>query len=178
MSFVVPPGKTYALVGPSGAGKSTIIRLLFRFYDVQSGNILIDGQDISKVNNEIDYWNSVFWISIFLIINVFDYQCFCISMFFEYECGCCWLFKGNIWLLVVECLSSIVPSLVLMFNYFWSSMALFLIVLIRLNRTLWDPLLALCHRIQSSSTMTSSETCQPLAWNDFFNFKILNNQVK
>ncbi|ELU17805.1 hypothetical protein CAPTEDRAFT_221936 [Capitella teleta] len=52
VSFVVPPGQTYALVGPSGAGKSTIIRLLFRFYDVQSGNIKFDGQDITKVTQK------------------------------------------------------------------------------------------------------------------------------
>lgn len=39
-------------MGPSGAGKSTIIRLLFRFYDVQGGSISIDGQDISKVKQE------------------------------------------------------------------------------------------------------------------------------
>lgn len=45
----IPAGKTLAIVGPSGAGKSTIARLLFRFYDVQSGRILIDGQDIAKV---------------------------------------------------------------------------------------------------------------------------------
>ncbi|XP_074659669.1 ATP-binding cassette sub-family B member 6-like isoform X2 [Tubulanus polymorphus] len=49
ISFTVPPGQTYALVGPSGAGKSTIIRLLFRFYDIKSGAILFDGQNISKV---------------------------------------------------------------------------------------------------------------------------------
>lgn len=49
VSFTVMPGQTFALVGPSGSGKSTIIRLLFRFYDVQSGCILIDGQDIAKV---------------------------------------------------------------------------------------------------------------------------------
>lgn len=49
VTFVVPPGQTYALVGPSGAGKSTIIRLLFRFYDIQEGVIRMDGQDISKV---------------------------------------------------------------------------------------------------------------------------------
>ncbi|MBK5265198.1 MAG: ABC transporter ATP-binding protein/permease [Alphaproteobacteria bacterium] len=45
----IPPGRTLAIVGPSGAGKSTIARLLFRFYDVQGGRILIDGQDISTV---------------------------------------------------------------------------------------------------------------------------------
>ena len=49
VSFVVPPGKTFALVGPSGAGKSTIIRLLFRFYDIQDGEITVDGQDIRRV---------------------------------------------------------------------------------------------------------------------------------
>nr|QHX41459.1 ATP-binding cassette sub-family B member 6 [Halisarca dujardinii] len=49
ISFSVDPGQTIALVGPSGAGKSTIIRLLFRFYDIQSGQILIDGQDIKTV---------------------------------------------------------------------------------------------------------------------------------
>jgi ATP-binding cassette subfamily B protein len=47
--FDVPPGKTVALVGPSGAGKSTISRLLFRFYDIDDGTILIDGQDIRSV---------------------------------------------------------------------------------------------------------------------------------
>ncbi|XP_022306806.2 ATP-binding cassette sub-family B member 6-like [Crassostrea virginica] len=52
VSFVVPPGQTFALVGHSGSGKSTIIRLLFRFYDVVSGQILIDGQDISLVQQE------------------------------------------------------------------------------------------------------------------------------
>src|SRR6188508_864402 len=49
LSFEVPAGKTVAIVGPSGAGKSTISRLLFRLYDVSSGKILIDGQDIRKV---------------------------------------------------------------------------------------------------------------------------------
>ena len=52
VSFEVPPGKTVAIVGPSGAGKSTISRLLFRFYDIQSGAILIDGQDIRDVTQE------------------------------------------------------------------------------------------------------------------------------
>jgi ATP-binding cassette subfamily B protein len=49
LSFEVPAGRTVAIVGPSGAGKSTISRLLFRFYDVTSGRILIDGQDIRDV---------------------------------------------------------------------------------------------------------------------------------
>jgi ATP-binding cassette subfamily B protein len=52
ISFEVPAGKTVAVVGPSGAGKSTISRLLFRFYDLSSGLILIDGQDISKVTQK------------------------------------------------------------------------------------------------------------------------------
>ncbi len=46
VSFEVPPGKTMAIVGPTGAGKSTISRLLFRFYDVTGGRILVDGQDV------------------------------------------------------------------------------------------------------------------------------------
>jgi ATP-binding cassette, subfamily B, heavy metal transporter len=49
LSFEVPAGSHYAIVGPSGAGKSTLTRLLFRFYDPQSGRILIDGQDIREV---------------------------------------------------------------------------------------------------------------------------------
>ena len=49
LSFEVPAGSQTAIVGPSGAGKSTIARLLFRFYDPQSGRVLIDGQDISTV---------------------------------------------------------------------------------------------------------------------------------
>ena len=49
LSFEVPAGKTVAIVGPSGAGKSTISRLLFRFYDVTSGAIEIDGQDIRSI---------------------------------------------------------------------------------------------------------------------------------
>ena len=46
VSFVVPSGKTVAVVGPSGSGKSTLARLLFRFYDVQQGAIRMDGHDI------------------------------------------------------------------------------------------------------------------------------------
>lgn len=49
LSFEVPAGKTVAIVGPSGAGKSTISRLLFRLYDVSSGRITIDGQNIQDV---------------------------------------------------------------------------------------------------------------------------------
>jgi ABC-type transport system involved in Fe-S cluster assembly fused permease/ATPase subunit len=49
LSFEVPAGHTVAIVGPSGAGKSTISRLLFRFYDIACGRILIDGQDIRDV---------------------------------------------------------------------------------------------------------------------------------
>ena len=48
-SFTVEPGQKVALVGPTGAGKSTIINLLARFYDIQGGEILIDGKDIKKV---------------------------------------------------------------------------------------------------------------------------------
>ena len=49
VSFDIPQGKTLAVVGPSGAGKSTIARLIYRFYDVTSGRILIDGQDVRDV---------------------------------------------------------------------------------------------------------------------------------
>ena len=49
VSFEVPAGKMVAIVGPSGAGKSTISRILFRFYDIESGRVTIDGQDIRDV---------------------------------------------------------------------------------------------------------------------------------
>ncbi|MBT3556209.1 MAG: ABC transporter ATP-binding protein/permease [Rhodospirillales bacterium] len=49
ISFDVPAGKTVAIVGPSGSGKSTISRLIYRFYDVDDGAILIDGQDVRDV---------------------------------------------------------------------------------------------------------------------------------
>lgn len=49
LSFAVPAGHTVAIVGPSGAGKSTVSRLLYRFYEVSSGRIAIDGQDIRDV---------------------------------------------------------------------------------------------------------------------------------
>lgn len=49
VSFKVDKGETIALVGPTGAGKTTIVNLISRFYDVESGRVLIDGNDISKV---------------------------------------------------------------------------------------------------------------------------------
>ena len=49
VSFKVPAGKMVAIVGPSGAGKSTISRILFRFYEVASGEVLIDGQNIADI---------------------------------------------------------------------------------------------------------------------------------
>jgi len=52
VDFQIPAGKTVAVVGPSGAGKSTLSRLLFRFYDIQSGSIKIDGQDIRQVTQK------------------------------------------------------------------------------------------------------------------------------
>ena len=52
VSFSVPPGRTLAIVGASGAGKSTVSRLLFRFYDVDSGAIRIDGQDLRDVKQD------------------------------------------------------------------------------------------------------------------------------
>ena len=52
VSFQVPSGETVAIVGASGSGKSTISRLLFRFYDITSGTITIDGQDIRDVTQE------------------------------------------------------------------------------------------------------------------------------
>jgi subfamily B ATP-binding cassette protein MsbA len=50
MSFVARSGQVTALVGPSGGGKSTVLNLLLRFYDVGSGNILVDGQNIGSVS--------------------------------------------------------------------------------------------------------------------------------
>ncbi len=53
LSFKVPAGKSVGIVGSTGSGKSTIMRLLYRFYDIDEGKILIDGQDITtmKVND-------------------------------------------------------------------------------------------------------------------------------
>jgi ATP-binding cassette subfamily B protein len=50
ISFTIKAGQKVAVVGQSGAGKSTLVKLLFRFYDVNSGNITINGQDISQVS--------------------------------------------------------------------------------------------------------------------------------
>ena len=52
ISFDIRPGKTVALIGPSGAGKSTIVQLLLRFFDPQSGKIKIDGDDLKSLNLE------------------------------------------------------------------------------------------------------------------------------
>ena len=52
LSFSVPAGHTVAIVGPSGAGKSTISRLLYRFYELTEGSIVIDGQDVADVTQE------------------------------------------------------------------------------------------------------------------------------
>ena len=49
VGFEIPAGKTVAVVGPSGSGKSTLARLLFRFYDVQQGAVMIAGQDIRSL---------------------------------------------------------------------------------------------------------------------------------
>jgi ABC-type multidrug transport system fused ATPase/permease subunit len=49
LSFTVPAGQSVAIVGTTGSGKSTIMRLLYRFYDLQEGQILIDGVDIKKM---------------------------------------------------------------------------------------------------------------------------------
>ena len=50
MSFVAQPGKVTALVGPSGGGKSTVLNLLLRFYDANSGRVMIDGQNVTAVS--------------------------------------------------------------------------------------------------------------------------------
>ena len=49
MNFKVRPGESIALVGPTGAGKTTVINLISRFYDIASGQVLIDGHEVSKV---------------------------------------------------------------------------------------------------------------------------------
>lgn len=50
VSFEALPGKTVALVGPSGAGKSTVLQLLMRFYDAESGDVLVDGKKVAAID--------------------------------------------------------------------------------------------------------------------------------
>mmetsp|Transcript_7533 Transcript_7533/g.13620 ORF Transcript_7533/g.13620 Transcript_7533/m.13620 type:complete len:667 (-) Transcript_7533:39-2039(-) len=52
ISFVVPPGKMLALVGETGSGKTTILKLLLRFYNLRSGKIIVDGQDIAQIQQK------------------------------------------------------------------------------------------------------------------------------
>lgn len=52
VSFTIPAGKTVAVVGPSGSGKSTLARLIFRFYDVQSGHVRIAGHDLRELTQD------------------------------------------------------------------------------------------------------------------------------
>ncbi len=52
LSLTIEPGQRVGLVGPSGGGKSTLIALLQRFYDIQGGRILIDGQDVSRITED------------------------------------------------------------------------------------------------------------------------------
>lgn len=51
-NLIIRPSERVALIGPSGGGKSTIVKLLFRFFDIQGGRILIDGQDVSKITQD------------------------------------------------------------------------------------------------------------------------------
>lgn len=52
VNFTIQPGETIALVGPTGAGKTTVVNLISRFYDIEEGQILIDGYDLTKVSIE------------------------------------------------------------------------------------------------------------------------------
>src|SRR5205807_2679434 len=52
LTLTVKPGEKVGLVGRSGAGKSTLVNLLLRFFDLEAGRILIDGQDIARVRQE------------------------------------------------------------------------------------------------------------------------------
>ncbi|MCX6742753.1 MAG: ATP-binding cassette domain-containing protein, partial [Candidatus Parcubacteria bacterium] len=57
-NLVIKPGEKIALIGPSGAGKTTIVRLLLRLYDLTSGKILIDNQNIARVTQE-SLWHNI-----------------------------------------------------------------------------------------------------------------------
>ena len=61
ISFKVPAGHTVALVGASGSGKTTIMRLVFRFYDINSGRILIDGQRRFVLPLTAEFTFNVLW---------------------------------------------------------------------------------------------------------------------
>ncbi len=50
INFIIEPGQTVAIVGPTGAGKSTLSRILFRFYNIASGSVRIDGQDLNELS--------------------------------------------------------------------------------------------------------------------------------
>ena len=52
ISFDIQPGQTVAVVGPTGAGKSTLSRILFRFYDIQSGRVTVDGQSLADITQD------------------------------------------------------------------------------------------------------------------------------
>jgi len=52
VSFEIGPGQTVAVVGPTGAGKSTLSRILFRFYDIEGGNVTVDGQSLTDITQE------------------------------------------------------------------------------------------------------------------------------
>jgi ATP-binding cassette subfamily B protein len=52
LSLTVTPGQTVAIVGPTGAGKTTLVNLIMRFYELNGGRILLDGQDISKITRD------------------------------------------------------------------------------------------------------------------------------
>lgn len=62
LSLHVPAGATIGIVGATGSGKSTLVKLLLRFYDVQSGHILVDGQDIRDLN-VLDLRRCIGWVS-------------------------------------------------------------------------------------------------------------------